>query len=119
MQQIKDMLFCIQQKIRMNFSKSTIIITLVASLLFFLGSQLFYRSIFSFFEPEIQGITFEIVSTDSRLKTSMLFSIIAALIPLVTVFVWVCLSISAFKRLISGIIILLCISFAIFARDMA
>ena len=103
----------------MNFSKSTIIITLVVSFLFFLAGRFFYRPIFSFFEPEIKGITFEIISADRRLKTSMLFSIIAAFIPLVTVFAWTCLSISAFKRLISGIIILLCISFAIFARDMA
>jgi MFS superfamily sulfate permease-like transporter len=103
----------------MKYPKSVIIQALFVSLLFFLPAHFFYAQIFSFFEPEIEGITFQIISADRTLKTSFLFSVVAGLIPLISIFFWQSVSMPVVKRFISSIIILACISFAIFARHMA
>lgn len=103
----------------MKNNKPVLIQTLLVSLTFFLIGLLCYEIIFSFFEPDIQGITFKIISADSPLKTSLLFSIICGLIPLITVFIWVLLVLSPLKRIISFLLITACISFSIFLRHQA
>jgi len=103
----------------MKNSKLALIQTLLVSLTFFLVGLLCYKIIFSFFEPDIQGITFKIISADSPLKTSLLFSIICGLIPLITVSIWILLALSTLKKIISFLLITACISFSIFLRHQA
>ncbi len=103
----------------MKYNKKVIIQSLFVSLTFFLTGLLCYKIIFSFFEPHIQGITFNIISDNRILKTSLLFSIICGLIPLITVFTWMLLSLSTLKKIISFLLILGCISFSIFLRHAA
>ena len=99
--------------------KSVLIQTLLVSLTFSLVGLLCYRIIFSFFEPNIQGITFKIISANRIIKTSLLFSIVCGLIPIITVFIWILLSLSTIKKIISFLLILACISFSIFLRNQA
>jgi hypothetical protein len=103
----------------MKNNKPVLIQTLLVSLTFFLMGLFCYRIIFSFFEPDIQGITFKIISANRILKTSILFSIICGLIPLITVFIWILLSLSTLKKIISFLLIIACISFSIFLRHQA
>ena len=99
--------------------KPVFIQTLLVSLMFSLLALLCYRIVFAFFEPTIQGITFKIISEERILKTSVLFSIVCGLIPLITVFIWIYLSLSTLKKIISSLLIIACISFSIFLRHQA
>ena len=103
----------------MKNNKPVLIQTLIVSLTFFIIGLICYKPIFSFFEPDIQGITFKIISADRILKTSLLFAIICALIPWITVFIWQRLPFSISNKLISFLIITACISFSIFLRHQA
>ena len=103
----------------MKKNNPIIIPCLLVSVIFFTAGLLCYKIIFSFFEPTIPGITFEIISIHRVLKTSLLFSIVIGTMPLITSYVWILLSLSFVKRFISILIITSCISFAIFLRHQA
>jgi hypothetical protein len=109
----------VSRKQEMKKNKTVLIQTLFVSLTFILIGVLCYEIIFSFFEPDIQGITFKIISANRIFKTSLLFSIICGLIPLITVFIWILLSLSTVKKIISFLLIVACISFSIFLRHQA
>src|SRR5690242_16037957 len=103
----------------MKKNHSPIFASLFISAIFFFLGFVYYKSIFSFFEPKIPGITFEIISIDRPLKTSFLFALVFGLMPLAIASLWILLALSKIKRVISLAIICSCISFAIFLRHEA
>jgi hypothetical protein len=106
-----------QQK--MKSTKPIIIQSLFVSAIFLITSLLGYKIIFSFFEPTIPGITFEIISNDRLLKTSQLFAIVMVCIPLMISLLLIALSLPHLKKIISLLIIGGCMSFAVFLRHQA
>ncbi|KAA2244445.1 hypothetical protein F0L74_00205 [Chitinophaga agrisoli] len=102
----------------MNNPKLTYTAALVLSVALFIIGQTFFDSIFTFFEPHIDGISFQITELGAIVKTSILFSLLLALIPLLLVLTWRSGKIhSTGKRIASVITVLLFISLAIFIRQ--
>ncbi len=90
----------------MKYTKPLFIL-LLSTILFVLGQAVFI-GLFGFFEPKIDGITFQIIERRMGLKTSILFSITLALVPVLVVLTWqLSPVISAGKRLASVLIILI------------
>jgi hypothetical protein len=52
-----------------------------------LGQFLFVPA-FKFFEPQVDGILFQITERNTTLKTSLLFSLLLALIPILVLLTW-------------------------------
>ena len=85
-------------------------------LLFVLGQILFFRA-FKFFEPQIDGIVFQIVEHKSIVTTSTFFSFLLFLIPVSIAFTWQLSHVISFnKKLASTLLILACIAAGIIAR---
>jgi hypothetical protein len=100
----------------MTYNK-TILGAAIISIFFFVSGLLFFVQIFEFFEPKIDGITFEIIENNRILKTSILLSLTLAIIPLSIFLIWRFASISSsIKKLISILIILLFIVLGIWLR---
>jgi len=62
-------------------------VLLIAAILFVLG-QFIYVPFFGFAEPKIEGILFQIIERKGNIKTSLLFSLTLASIPVLSVMVW-------------------------------
>jgi hypothetical protein len=79
--------------------------------------QLLFDKAFNFFEPHVDGILFQIIERSSILKTSILFSLSVALIPILIVLTWrLAHIISINKKIASALMILIFIAIGIFAR---
>jgi len=79
--------------------------------------QLLFDKAFNFFEPHVDGILFQIIERSSILKTSILFSLSVALIPILIVLTWrLAHIISIIKKIASALMILIFIAIGIFAR---
>ncbi len=101
----------------MKHSKPILIVTILFSIIIFISGQLFSTRIFEFFEPKIDGITFQIIELNRKLKTSVFLSLILALIPISIFLTWRLGSITSLTRkLISALIILLFIVTGIWFR---
>ncbi len=73
--------------------------------------------IFKFFEPQVDGILFQITERNATVKTSVLFSILLFLIPIFIILTWrLAHIISANKKIASALFILLFITLGIFVR---
>ncbi len=84
--------------------------------LFALGQFLFVKA-FIFFEPHIDGVLFKITEHNGILKTSILFSLSLALIPILIVLSWRLAHIASVnKQIASALMILIFIAIGIFAR---
>src|SRR6185369_15870231 len=71
----------------------------------------------NFFEPHVDGILFQIIERSRVLKTSILFSLSVAPIPILIVLTWrLAHIISINKKITSALIILIFIAIGIFAR---
>ena len=91
--------------------------TLLLSIALFILGQLLYVKAFKFFEPAVDGILFQITEGKAILKTSLLFSLSLALIPILIVLTWrFSHLISLNKKFASALIILFFIVLGIFAR---
>ena len=62
-------------------------LALVSIALFATGKFLF-SSIFGFFEPDIDGIFFQITDHGGKWQTSFLFSLLLALMPVIIILAW-------------------------------
>ena len=101
----------------MNPSKTIYIWTFVVSIALFALGQLLFARAFNFFEPHVDGILFQITEHSSVLKTSILFSLSVALIPILIVMTWqLAHIISVNKKIASALMILIFIAIGIFAR---
>lgn len=101
----------------MSNSKAIYIPALILSVVLFIMGQIFFVSVFSFFEPAVEGITFQITELNTIVKTSVLFSLLLALIPVLIVLVWRSGKIILLNRRIAAVlIVLLFISAAILVR---
>ncbi len=79
--------------------------------------QLLFVEIFKFFEPQVDGILFQITERNATVKTSVLFSILLFLIPIFIILTWrLAHIISANKKIASALFILLFITLGIFVR---
>jgi hypothetical protein len=89
----------------------------VLSVVLFIAGQLLFVKTFEFFEPQVEGILFQITEHQATLKTSILFSLSLFFIPVLIVLTWkLAHIISLRKRIASALLILIFISIGIFAR---
>ena len=97
-------------------AKIFIQIVIVSIALFILGQLVFIR-LFEFFEPNVDGILFQVTEINRRIKTSILFSLTLVFIPLLTIVTWrFAPIISITKKIASALSILIFIIVAIFLR---
>jgi len=83
----------------------------------FAMGQLLFVNAFKFFEPKIDGILFQIKESSESVKTSILFSLSFALIPILIVLTWRLTPITSLnKKLFSALLVLVFIVIAIIAR---
>lgn len=92
---------------------------MIAASLFLLG-QLFFVKFFHFAEPSIPGIAFQVIERPAPIKTSILFSLTLALIPILLVCIWrLRYIVSPLKKILSIITIFIFLAFSIFLRHEA
>ena len=97
-------------------TKKFIQIVVVSIVLFILGQLVFIR-LFEFFEPNVDGILFQVTEIHRKIKTSILFSLTLVFIPLLTIVTWrLAPIISITKKIASASSILIFIIVAIFLR---
>lgn len=101
----------------MNHSKTIYIRILIFAIVLFALGQLLFVTAFKFFEPQVDGILFQITEHNATVKTSVLFSLTLALIPILMVLTWRLAQISSLnKKIASVLVILIFIVIGIFAR---
>lgn len=101
----------------LNPSRTIYIWTFVVSIAFFVLGQLLFVKAFNFFEPQVDGIFFQITEHRRILKTSILFSLSVALVPVFIVLTWKPAHITSInKKIASALMILIFIAIGIFAR---
>ena len=101
----------------MNRSKTIYTSTLLFSIAFFILGQILFVKLFEFFEPKVDGVLFQIIERGGILKTSLLFSLILALIPALILLTWrLARIISLNKKIASVLIILIFVVTAIFMK---
>jgi hypothetical protein len=97
-------------------AKKLIQIVIVSIALFILGQLVFIR-LFGFFEPNVDGILFQVTEMNKKMKTSILFSLTLVFIPLLIILTWrLAPIISITKKIASALSILVFIIAAIFLR---
>jgi len=90
---------------------------LLLSIAFFALGQLLFVPTFKLFEPHIDGISFQIIEHDTLLKTSLLFSLLLAGIPVLVVLTWRLTHIvSTNRKIASALLILIFLLLGIFLR---
>lgn len=96
--------------------KRSIAILLLAVSFFALGMYI-YTPLFMFFEPRVDGISVQVTDFGGILRTSVLFSLTLALIPVLISVTWSLGAIVSFTRRFATVLIVLAfISLAIFIR---
>jgi len=101
----------------MNPPKTLYSWTFIVSIALFALGQLLFVKAFNFFEPQVDGILFQITEHSATLKTSVLFSLSIALIPILIVLTWrIGHIISLNKKIGSALLSLIFIGLGIFAR---
>jgi hypothetical protein len=101
----------------MKLSKKILIQTVLLSVILFVLGQFVYVKLFGIFEPQVDGILFQITEGGGKMKTSILFSLVAALIPILALFTWLLAPvISSAKRFASAAIIIVFTVSAIVVR---
>jgi hypothetical protein len=83
---------------------------IIISIALFILGQLFFVRLFEFLEPKITGILFEITERDRALKTSLLFSLTLALIPIVLVLIWRLASITSVNKKLASMATILALA---------
>ena len=79
---------------------------LLSIALFILG-QFISFTVFQFFEPKVDGITFQITEHNGKIKASLLFSLLLGLIPVLTILTWKLGRIASLNRKIASIFTIL------------
>jgi fatty acid desaturase len=101
----------------MNRFKAIYFPALIISITLFILGQIVFVSLFEFFEPKVPGILFEITEQDRIVKTSVLFSLTLALIPILVAFIFRFAPIASVnKKVTTVLIIFIFIIAAIFVR---
>lgn len=72
----------------MKPNQKTIATTICCAIIFFTIGQIIFFRLFAFFEPSIAGIKFQIIERPARAGTSILFSLLLAVLPVLIVTVW-------------------------------
>jgi hypothetical protein len=102
---------------KLKLSKTIYIWTLGFSIVLFVAGQLLFIKAFKFFEPQVEGILFQITEHQATLKTSILFSLSLFLIPILIVLTWRLAHITSLhKKIASAFLILIFMIIGIFAR---
>jgi hypothetical protein len=101
----------------LNHYKSIYASTLLFSIALFVLGQVLFVKAFAVFEPDIDGILFQIIEQGRPIKTSLLFSFTLALIPGFILLTWRLGGINSLNKKIASILLILTfIIIAIFAR---
>ena len=101
----------------MKPSAKTFIQIALFSIALFIFGQLVFTRLFEFFEPNIDGIRFQVTEMNKKMKTSILFSLTLVFIPVLTILTWrLAPIISRTKKIASALSILVFIIAAIFLR---
>jgi hypothetical protein len=102
---------------KLNRSITIFFWTLLSSIALFAIGQILFVTAFKFFEPQVDGILFQITEHSAAVKTSVLFSSTLALIPVLMVLTWrLAHIIELNKKIASALVILIFIVTGIFAR---
>jgi hypothetical protein len=92
-------------------------LTIAISMVLFVVGEYIFFPLFGFFEPKIDGIVFQIVDSDRKIKTSLLFSSFLSLMVILVSILWETgRIISPAKRITSIFTILAIIAIAVFMR---
>jgi hypothetical protein len=79
--------------------------------------QLVFVNLFEFFEPQFNSVTIKVTEIQKGISTSVLFSITLFLIPVLIIVTWrFSPIILTTKKIVSGLIVLVLISFSIWIR---
>lgn len=98
-------------------SKTIYVPTLILSVTLFILGQVLFVNTFKLFEPQIDGIFFQITEHNATLKTSIIFSFLLFVIPVFIVLTWRLAHITSFrKKIASALFILIFITIGIFMR---
>src|SRR5271154_1240735 len=91
--------------------------TLLISIFLFIIGQFLFVKFFEFFEPKFDLLTFKVVENRNGLRTSILFSLMLFLIPILVLATWrLSPIISTRKKFISYLIVIISITVAIWMR---
>jgi len=102
---------------KLKISKNIYIWTLGFSIILFVLGQLLFVKAFKLFEPQIDGIFFQIIEHKATLKTSTCFSLLLFLIPIFIALTWRLGYITSLnKKIASTLFILIFVTIGIFAR---
>ena len=100
-----------------NIQRSKAIWIALLCIVIFLMAKLLFSAVFGFFEPAVPGIEFRIIERNPVWKTSWLFAVLLAFVPLALLALWRLGNIvSTRKRLLSAIVMLLLMAAAIYLR---
>jgi hypothetical protein len=98
-------------------SKTIFIWTLLISVSLSALGQLLFVEMFKLFEPQVDGILFQITERKATVRTSVQFSLLLFLIPIFIIMTWrLAHIISLNKKIASALFILIFITIGIFAR---
>ena len=101
----------------MTRSKTIFLCTLLISIALLALGQFLFADIFKLFEPQIEGISFQIAESKAVVKTSVLFSLLLFLIPVFIILSWRLAHITSLnKKIASALFIIIFITIGIFAR---
>ena len=104
----------------MSESGKIFISTLIPAIVLFVLGQLVSTDFFQFLEPNVHGVLFQITELKGNIKTSLLFSLTLAFIPILLLLTWRLSSINLLsKKIGSGLTTLIFILIAIWIHRQA
>ncbi len=104
----------------MSDSGKIYIQTLILAVALFILGQIVFIKFFQFLEPNVNGVLFQISERKGKIKTSLLFSLTLALVPILLILTWQLSPISLLsKKIGSGLTILIFILLAIWVHRQA
>lgn len=102
----------------MTLSKTTIILTTILFIAFFLLGMLSYSSFFFLTLPRIEGVVYHANSVTGGFTMPLIYSLTLAAIPIATILLWKRAKIhSATKRILVPMVFFICIVIAIWLRQ--
>jgi len=104
----------------MSHSGKIYVQTLILSIALFILGQIVFIKFFQFLEPNVNGVLFQITEQKGKIKTSLLFSLTLAFVPILLLLTWRLSPINLLsKKIGSGLTILIFILLAIWIHRQA
>jgi hypothetical protein len=101
----------------MKYTDAIFIQTILFAIAVFILGQLVFENLFTFFEPSVSGIVFQIKENNTGLKSSILFSISLLLAPVMLLLVWLLSAIISPQRKIASVVtVFVCMCVGMYVR---